>query len=286
MVKRLRTPLIYYGGKTMLADTIIDLIPPHKNWVDVFGGGAAVTVAKPPSEQEVYNDIGFVHKFFEILRYPALADELIEQLKLTPWSRQEYEEVALEWWNVGLGDIEQVRRWVVLINQGFTHREDGKSWLLSKDVNTAQAWKNHIDSLPLIVERFRHIIVEHRDFTWILDRYDNKNTCFYCDPPYMPNAHNDRGKGYVNEMSIEQHEQLLDILLHVKGQAVVSGYSSPLYDNALKDWRLKKVTRPGQIRNEGQERTDRTEQIWIKEHHHGIWQMDRQAHGIDSSVSL
>jgi len=272
MVRRLRTPLIYYGGKSMLAESVISMIPPHRIWVDVFGGGAAVTIAKPESENEIYNDIGFVHKFFEILRDPIRCNILYTMLQLTPFSRQEYEEVALQWFDPDIDELEQVRRWVVLINQGFTHREDGTSWLLSKDVNTAQSWANHVDSLPLIAKRFRHIIVEHRDFAWIIDRYDNKDTCFYCDPPYMPNSHNDAGKGYVNEMTIEMHGQLLEMLGNIKGQAVVSGYSSPLYDIALKDWRLKRVTRNGQIGNvEGTVKT-RTECIWTREHEHGLWQ--------------
>jgi DNA adenine methylase len=253
----------------MIAADIIDLMPKHKLFVDVFGGGAAVTIAKPYSDTEVYNDIGFVSTFFKVLRDNG--EELYELLRNTPWSRQEFEEAVLDW-NEQDSDIEKCRKWFIIINQGFTHQEECTSWLMSKGVNTASAWKNHVDSIPFIVERFRDIIIEHMSFEYVINQYDSKETLFYCDPPYMPNNHNGKGKGYVAEMTIEKHSELLNLLHGVLGQVIVSGYSSPLYDDELKGWRRKTITRKGQIANSTGTRKDRTECIWIKERSHGLWE--------------
>ena len=44
------------------------------------------------------------------------------------------------------------------------------------------------------------------------------------------------GKQYKCEMSDEEHEELLDILLKHKGYAVISGYDTGLYNSMLSQW--------------------------------------------------
>lgn len=52
----MRTPITYYGGKQMLADKIISMMPAHKIYCEPFFGGGAVFFAKPKSYLEVIND--------------------------------------------------------------------------------------------------------------------------------------------------------------------------------------------------------------------------------------
>lgn len=47
----------YFGGKTRLAKTIVQKMPPHTCYVEVFAGAAAVFFAKEPSKTEVINDL-------------------------------------------------------------------------------------------------------------------------------------------------------------------------------------------------------------------------------------
>lgn len=55
-MRRLKTPISYYGGKQRLAEKIISLIPAHGLYCEPFVGGAAVFFSKEPSDIEVLND--------------------------------------------------------------------------------------------------------------------------------------------------------------------------------------------------------------------------------------
>jgi DNA adenine methylase len=74
----------------------------------------------------------------------------------------------------------------------------------------------------------------------------------YCDPPYLLETRTSRRR-YLFEMDTLEHQALLDILLQVPANVMVSGYYSALYASALKDWRLvtlEAITRCGTMRTE------------------------------------
>lgn len=52
----MRTPITYYGGKQLLANKIIAMLPKHKIYCEPFLGGGAVFFAKAKSYLEVIND--------------------------------------------------------------------------------------------------------------------------------------------------------------------------------------------------------------------------------------
>jgi len=80
----------YHGGKWKLAPWIIGHFPPHRIYVEPFGGGGSVLMRKPRSYGEVYNDAwGNVVNVFRVLRDHA--DEIERLLYLTPFSRDEFE---------------------------------------------------------------------------------------------------------------------------------------------------------------------------------------------------
>lgn len=269
-----RTPLIYYGGKSRDADWIIQHFPPHTTFVDVFGGGGAVTFRKRPSRVDVYNDIGNVANFFEVLRESP--DELYRALYLTPFSRLEYETARDTWQEeMRLGNkIEWARKWFTVINQGYTHEEKSDTWHVAKQVNSARALVNHVDDIPNVVNRLRRIHIEHLSFEKLIPLYDldDGSTLFYCDPPYMHETRADTSN-YLNEMSVEKHAELLVLLQKVKGQVVVSGYASDLYDSFLKDWHRYTITHKSAIQNSKsvQDRGDRTEVLWVRRHSNDLW---------------
>lgn len=276
-----RTCLIYYGGKSRDADWIISHFPPHSTFVDVFGGGGAVSFRKRPVATNIYNDIGNVANFFRTLRtYP---DALYRALYFTGFSREEYERCRDNWERAMAKAqasenpddwVEWARQWFTVINQGYTHEEKSDTWHIAKQVNSARALANHVDDLPRIADFLRsNVQIEHADFEYVVKTYDIGPSCLmYFDPPYSAETRYETGN-YENEMKLEDHERLLKLLVNMKSQAVVSNYSSQLYEDYLAGWRRVTRTHKSAIQNSRSvgNRGDRTEVLWIKEAHHGLW---------------
>ncbi|KPN64242.1 hypothetical protein SAMN04488527_101242 [Aliiroseovarius crassostreae] len=61
---------------------------------------------------------------------------------------------------------------------------------------------------------------------------DQPDTLIYADPPYVMGTRKG-GELYDFEMSDEDHQQLLSILTEARCMVMISGYRSPLYDDAL-----------------------------------------------------
>lgn len=111
-----RPVLRWLGGKWKLAPWIIGHFPPHRVYVESFGGAASVLMRKPRSYGEVYNDLDQeVVNLFRVLQSPAEAAELREKLRLTPFAREEFELGYLDCED----PIERARRLVILCFMGF-----------------------------------------------------------------------------------------------------------------------------------------------------------------------
>lgn len=70
--------------------------------------------------------------------------------------------------------------------------------------------------------------MEHQDLRQALRRYDCPEMLRCVDPPHVTESRS-RPKLHGHEMSEEDHHELVDFLLVVKGRAVVSGYTHPRY---------------------------------------------------------
>lgn len=62
----------------------------------------------------------------------------------------------------------------------------------------------------------------------MIKTYDTVETLFYCDPPYVLETRKS-GK-YKHEMSLDDHRELVALLLKVKGKVILSGYRHPVYE--------------------------------------------------------
>src|SRR5713101_5424799 len=289
------TPLIYYGGKSRDADWILSNFPAsYKTLVDVFGGGAAICFrVGMAGKVVVYNDVGNVCHFMKMLRDHGA--ELYRRLYFTPYWREEFEKSRANWPAKMIAyknetdsrrrryyGLEWARQWYTTINQGYSHEEYANTWHKAIQVPSGSALANHTDDLPKFVDRLRRMHVENMDFAQVIPEYDLETTLFYCDPPYLNETRVSKGN-YLNEMTVDRHEELLKLLRTVKGQVVLSGYAHPLYDDLLKDWRRVTITHKSAIQNTSSMngRGDRTEVLWVQEHHRGIWHQD----GASSPVS-
>lgn len=257
MIKR--PALRWHGGKFMLAPWICDHLPPHRVFVEPFGGAASVLLRKPRSYAEVYNDLDSdVVNLFRVLRSESAA-KLVDAVAMTPFSRDEHAEAYLP----ADDPVERARRLIVRSFMGFgsngAHRATGFRANSNRSGTTpARDWINYPDVIPAIVERLRGVIIENRDAVEVMKAHDGPSTLHYVDPPYLPETR-DAGQDYAHEMTVADHKNLLAFLQTVEGMVVLSGYPSNLYDEALQDW--KRIERDALA--DGARR--RTEVLWINE---------------------
>ncbi|MHB0934885.1 MAG: DNA adenine methylase [Armatimonadota bacterium] len=100
----------YHGGKWRLARWVISHFPPHRIYVEPFGGAASVLMQKPRTYAEVYNDLDDeVVGVFRVLRDPVAAERLEHLLSLTPFARVEFEEAYAP----AEDAVEQARRTII-----------------------------------------------------------------------------------------------------------------------------------------------------------------------------
>ncbi len=73
--------------------------------------------------------------------------------------------------------------------------------------------------------------------------FNNKETLIYCDPPYLKNVRRSQRQIYRYDMMNDfEHIRLLNSLLALKCNVMISGYDSEIYNRILKDWRKVEFT--------------------------------------------
>lgn len=269
-----RPALRYLGGKWRLAPWIISHMPPHRIYVEPFGGAASVLLRKPRSYSEVYNDLDddVVH-VFRVLRDPSMASELARVLSLTPFARAEFE-AAYEPCD---DPVERARRIVFRSFAGFGSgstvdtRTRGtaptptgfRSNSNRSGTTPAHDWMRFPGVLTDFTERLRGVVIEQRPAISVIQLHDGPTTLHYVDPPY-PHATRGRGRGglqqsgrYRHEMSDDEHRALADVLHRVEGMVLLSGYRCEMYDDLFAGWR--RVVR--RTHADGARR--RTEVLWM-----------------------
>ncbi len=236
----MRPILRYHGGKWNLARHIIAYLPPHRVYVEPYGGAASVLLQKPRSYSEIYNDLdGSVVNVFRMAR--DRGPELMEKLRLTPFSREE----MVSAYQPGGGALEQARRTILRSFQGYgsdaTKRLSGFRASSNRSGTTpAHDWKNYAEVFPEIIERLRGVAIERREALKIIRDHDTPETCFYVDPPYIHSTRSN-SKEYAHEMTDADHRKLAAALQTVKGIVLLSGYSCPLYSKLYRKWRRVEI---------------------------------------------
>ena len=83
---------------------------------------------------------------------------------------------------------------------------------------------------------------------WLPAQRFSARTLIYCDPPYLLRSRVDHRARYRYEMSLEDHERLLQILTQLPCMVQISAYADPLYSSYLRNWRhmtFQSTTRRG-----------------------------------------
>lgn len=235
-----KRPLIrYHGGKWRLAPWILQHLPPHRCYVEPFGGGGSVLLRKSRAYAEVYNDLdGEIVNLFRVARDDG--ERLARACELTPFSRLEFDDA----YSPAEDPLEQARRTVFRSFSGFgsaavTGQASGFRANSNRSGTTpAHDWMNYPDCLRMLIQRLRGVVIENRDAIDCMARHDAPETLHYVDPPYVHSTRSFRARShsYRHEMTDAQHEALASALHGLSGMVVLSGYRCDLYDRLYADW--------------------------------------------------
>jgi len=251
-----RPILRWHGGKWRIAPWVISHFPPHRVYVEPFGGAASVLLQKPRALSEIYNDLDrdLVRMFRVIRDQPA---ELARSIALSPFARDEYRGL----YEPTDDDLEACRRFIVRSFMGMNSKgalsKSGFDARTNPDGFTSRLQSLAVlpEQVALVAGRFLHVIIENTDAAKLIARYNRDDALIYLDPPYV--AETRSGKYYNHEMTDTAHSALLASIDASRAMVVISGYPSELYDSAMQSWH----------RVETKARTDgakaRTEVLWI-----------------------
>jgi DNA adenine methylase len=219
-----------------MAPWIVGHFPEHREYCEAFAAAASCLFNKARSYSECINDLnGDVINLYRVLQNDAKSTRLRKLLMLTPYSRDEYD-LAHE---VSEEPVERARRLIIRSLMGYNATSvclnNSKSGFRN-DINRrftvpAHDWANYPADLGFFIERLRGVTVEHMDAFKLIERMaKSKDTLLYLDPPYPMELRGATNQWqYAHEMSNADHARMAELLLTVRGMAVLSGYKTELY---------------------------------------------------------
>jgi len=208
--------------------------------------------------------------FFKVLRDGVLSNTLIEKIQMSPYSRKEFYYCKNNW-RTEKDVIEKVRMWYVATMQSFSSNQE--TWSHSKTISrrgmsqSVSKWLGNVDeNLVNVVEKLRECQIENLDFKKVISKYDSDDTLFYLDPPYVHETRKMTFE-YDLEMTEEQHKDLAEMLLSVKGKCVLSGYSNEIYKKLEKNnWEkinIGEYAKRSERTNNGESHAKGEEFVWV-----------------------
>ncbi len=207
----LNPPICRVGGKSKLRKMIIEMIPEHTCYVELFFGAGWVYFGKEPSRVEVINDIDreLVNLFKTIKYHAPEVKRLLEYEFSGRDIFEEYKSCKVEY----MTEINRAIRFLYLITQSFAGKGNNYGY------GTTTKPKQQIfyeEKLLELRDRLKNTYVENLSFEKIIDKYDRENSFFFCDPPYVETC------GYGNKFGDEEHIILRDKLKGLKGKFLLT----------------------------------------------------------------
>lgn len=267
----LTPPLKWHGGKHYLASQIVALMPPHLHYVEPFAGGLSVLLHKDPEGvSEVANDKNaWLTNFWTVMSSPALFADFHRFMESTPFSEPVFQAASAVVHRApkpeGIDPVMAAAWFFVCCRQSLAGRMESFAPLSRRRVRRgmneqASAWLTSVEGLQSVHKRLIRVVVLNGDAPRVIQREDGADTCFYLDPPYVPDSRSSPDV-YAHEMTIEHHADLLDVSNGCEGKVLISGYDCELYRDRLKNWTVHEFDLPNNAAG-GESKRRMTEIVW------------------------
>lgn len=226
----MKPPIVRMGGKYRLRKTIIDMLPEHNCYVELFFGAGWVYFGKDPSKVEVINDIDKeLINLFRMIKYHAPEIERMLEYEFTGRDIfEEYKKCTVEY----SSEIHRAVRFLYLITQSFAGKGHHFGYGTTSKPSPQIYYKNVLDDLK---NRLRNTYVENLSFETIIDKYDREHTFFFADPPYYETT------GYDHEFGDKEHLILRDRLINLKGKFLLTINDHGVIRDWYKNFNVKEV---------------------------------------------
>ena len=230
----MNSPLAYIGGKSKLANTIIQMIPEHKMYCEVFAGAAWVFFRKDYSKYEVINDLDSdLIAFYRVLQNHL--EEFLKQFKWILSSREWFEDWKRQQKAGGLTDIQRAARYYYLQRLCFGGRVKNRIF------GTGPMHRPRINLLRIEEElsevhlRLAGVTIENLPWNEFIKRYDRPKTFFYLDPPYY------KAPYYEHNLVLKDYQEMANILTKLKSRFILSINDHQHMRGTFKKFKTKSV---------------------------------------------
>lgn len=231
-----KSPLAWLGGKSRLADQIIERMPDHEAYCEVFAGAAWVLFRKPESKVEIINDINreLVTLYRCVKHHLA---ELVAQFRWMLVARDEFDRF-MQTPAETLTDIQRSARFYYLSKMAFGARVRSPTFGIAATGAPRLNLLRVEEDLSEAHLRLSRVYVENRPYADVINRFDKPGTLFYVDPPYW-GCEGDYGAGLFAR---EDFARLAGQLDGLKGRFILSLNDRPEVREVFANFRIEGVT--------------------------------------------
>jgi len=231
----MNSPLAYIGGKSKLSKTIIEMMPEHQAYCEVFAGAGWVFFRKEPSKYETINDLDSdLICFYRVLQHHL--EEFLKQFKWLLSSREWFEDFKRQQEAGGLTDIQRAARYYYLQRHAFGGKVKGRTFGAAGPLRTPRINIIRLEEeLSDVHLRLSRVTIENLSWQIFLQRYDKSEVFFYLDPPYY------KAPFYKHNLYLSDFKEMAEILQRVKGRFILSINDHPDMRRAFKGFSIKPV---------------------------------------------
>ena len=215
MEKIMNGPLPYVGGKSKLSKTIVEMMPEHLSYVEVFAGGLWVFFKKDESKYEIINDLDSdLITFYRVIQNHL--EEFMRQYKYQLASREIFEDFKNQMDGRGLTDIQRAARYYYLQRICFGGKVKNRTFGTSVEKYPRINFMHLGEELTAVHLRLSRTTIENLDWPLCIEKYDKEQTFFYLDPPYLTKP------AYKHNFGVTDFERMAEVLKGIKGRFILS----------------------------------------------------------------
>ncbi len=218
-----------------MAKRIVELIPEHEHYAEVFAGAGWVFFTKNESRRESINDLNSdLIAFYRVLQNHL--EEFCRQFKWLVSSREWFIDWNRQLQAGGLTDIQRAARFYYLQRQSFGAKVAGRVFGSSSRGPRINLLRLEEDLSAMHI-RLARVVIEHLHWREFVARYDRAGTFFYLDPPYW-GFESLYGKGMFLKADFSE---MAECLSGIKGRFLLSLNDAPEIRALFQDFSIRTI---------------------------------------------